>query len=445
MCNPTSACTTRPAIVFGVALTFAFLALASVANGTTYYVAKTGSNSNTCTQAQNPATAKLTINAGIACVSGGVTNAVDVGAGHTVIVKAGSYAEEMTYTVPGGTSWASPFTLKAETARAVTLYPTSGICDGGLACRIFALVAVSYVVIDGFVMNAGSVQNEAISLACTSYPTGCSHHIRIQNSEVFNPWGNCIGASGDFNEYINLTLHECGNRDVNYPSGHNAFYLSGNDNLVDGCHLYNNQGGGIMAWDVNVTPSRNVFRNNLVHDFTVLHAGNDSHVGIGLYRGTNNIAYNNIVYGIVNGPGISVDYGCTGCKVYNNTSYGNTGQNGSGVYVGSQTSGSVIRNNIAWGNAQAGIQNLGSNTTISNNLCPSGPTCAITQNPLFVDAAAKIFRLLPVSPALDTGVNLAPTVANDFDHSPRPKGCCYDIGAYEFNLLPAPPVNLRVQ
>ena len=38
--------------------------------GKTYYVAKTGSNSNSCTQAQNQSTPKLTISAGISCLQG---------------------------------------------------------------------------------------------------------------------------------------------------------------------------------------------------------------------------------------------------------------------------------------------------------------------------------------------------------------------------------------
>ena len=58
---------------------------------TTYHVAKTGSDSNTCVQAQSASTPKLTINAAIgSCVGRGVTD----GAGHTVEFHAGTYFED---------------------------------------------------------------------------------------------------------------------------------------------------------------------------------------------------------------------------------------------------------------------------------------------------------------------------------------------------------------
>ncbi len=51
-----------------------------VAHAATYYVSKAGSNSNSCAQAQSTSTSKLTINAGIGCLS----------AGDTLLVRAGT-------------------------------------------------------------------------------------------------------------------------------------------------------------------------------------------------------------------------------------------------------------------------------------------------------------------------------------------------------------------
>ena len=71
----------------------------------TYYTAKSGSNSNSCAQAQNVSTPKLTIGAGIGCLS----------SGETLIVKAGTYNESLDST-PSGTyllfhlRWFFPFT-----------------------------------------------------------------------------------------------------------------------------------------------------------------------------------------------------------------------------------------------------------------------------------------------------------------------------------------------
>ena len=54
-----------------------------IAHGSTYYVAKTGQDGNTCAQAQSRSTPKLTIKAGLACLAGG----------DTLIIKAGTYTE----------------------------------------------------------------------------------------------------------------------------------------------------------------------------------------------------------------------------------------------------------------------------------------------------------------------------------------------------------------
>ena len=69
---------------------------ATIANAATYYVAKNGNDGYTCSQAQNPATPKITLNTGISCLS----------SGDTLEVKAGTYdAPSDTVEPPSGTSW----------------------------------------------------------------------------------------------------------------------------------------------------------------------------------------------------------------------------------------------------------------------------------------------------------------------------------------------------
>ncbi len=73
------------ALLCGVILSIgAFNAQSSEA--ATYYVATTGSDSNTCMQAQGPSTPKRTINAALNCLG----TATGAGAGHTVQVAAGT-------------------------------------------------------------------------------------------------------------------------------------------------------------------------------------------------------------------------------------------------------------------------------------------------------------------------------------------------------------------
>src|SRR5215831_13853034 len=77
-----------------------------IAHGATYYVATTGSDSNSCRSAQSQSAPKLTINAGIGCLS----------AGDTLIVKQGIYNEVIDDTIPSG-SPGNPTIVKSEFAR----------------------------------------------------------------------------------------------------------------------------------------------------------------------------------------------------------------------------------------------------------------------------------------------------------------------------------------
>src|SRR5207244_12453501 len=111
---------------------------AQVGEAATYYVATTGSDSNTCVQVQSPSTPKQTINAALNCLG----TAAGAGAGHTVQVASGTYAETINNNLPGGTSWNTPFTLTAATSGTVTLQPPVGAGR----CMLIARVTGQYAV-----------------------------------------------------------------------------------------------------------------------------------------------------------------------------------------------------------------------------------------------------------------------------------------------------------
>src|SRR5437667_6769750 len=83
-----------------------------LAHGATYYVAKTGSDSNSCSRAQSQSTPKLTINAGAGCLN----------AGDTLIIKTGTYNEALLNVIPSGTA-GSPTTVKSEVQYGAVLQP----------------------------------------------------------------------------------------------------------------------------------------------------------------------------------------------------------------------------------------------------------------------------------------------------------------------------------
>src|SRR5262245_9930823 len=109
---------------FGMIRLF-FIALSLVvplsAYGATYYVAKTGSDSYNCMQAQSIQTSKVTIAAGLACMA----------AGDTLMIKSGTYNEFITYNqLVSGTSDSNRTIIKAYPGDTVTLRPTGGTVDG---------------------------------------------------------------------------------------------------------------------------------------------------------------------------------------------------------------------------------------------------------------------------------------------------------------------------
>src|SRR5262249_28927914 len=106
--------------------------------------------------------------------------------------------------------------------------------------------------------------------------------------------------------------------------------------------------------------------------------------------------------------------------IYNNTIYNNNGQ---GMDIGGGATNLVAKNNIFYNNSGGNITNNSGSKVLSNNL---------TTNPNFINSYIGDFHLQSGSSAKDAGANLAPTVVDDFSGVPRPQGCCYDIGAYEY-------------
>jgi hypothetical protein len=111
-----------------------------------------------------------------------------------------------------------------------------------------------------------------------------------------------------------------------------------------------------------------------------------------------------------------VNYGsASNTLVVNNTCVNTPGY---GIY--SAATNTQITNNLLVGTA--GIVNMGT-ASLQTNLTGG--------NPGFVNAAAKDFRILSGSSAIDAGTGVS-AVTTDSIGTPRPRGRAYDVGAFEY-------------
>jgi hypothetical protein len=400
------------------------------AAGTTYYVSKQGSDSNDCTTAQNPATAKLTIMDGLTCL----------GPGDTLNIRGGTYSDQIdanSQTIPSGTQ-SNPITIQGHAGETVIL----GALNLAVSSASPTLQYITWqnLIVDG----TGTTGPGGACVSLRSVGSSNVNHLIFQDMEIRNCYHNGVsifgdpntGVGADFNHLIRVSIHDTGLGDMAF-----AIYIGTNDNLIDSCTIYNANAGAIQ---INYSggpfaPSRNVVRNNLISNVGYGVSG-PSGVTRGLLtlgNGSDNVAYNNVIHdndfqaslGLYTVALLCSDG--TNNQFYNNTTYKNA--NG----IGDTTcSNSVYKNNILYLNSDQDIWTGGGTATFAGNLCTrSGTNCANVGDPQFINASGNDFHLSPSSPAINTGISLS-EVPCDFDGNARPSGGAYDIGAYEYGATP---------
>ena len=298
------------------------LASASFVNtgtGKTYYVAKTGSNSNTCTQAQNQSTPKQTVSAGVACMQ----------SGDRLEIKQGTY-EEIIPNPPSGTP-SNRTVIATFGTDTVTFTANSAwnFYSGGFSYVDFiggctsGLNRTCKMIFDGTGTDAfgGAVPNASPSFS----PSG-AHHIRLDGVRVTN-WGSVpsnISDNDAFVEIRNCRYDNNGKFLTAYSQAGYHFYIGGGNVLIENCEL--DHAGGYAIHQYTSDPSggnNNIYRNNLIHDNGITMSANSAD-GILLYsNSSSHKVYNNIIYNHARGDGIRV-VTCTNCAIYNNTVYNNS-------------------------------------------------------------------------------------------------------------------------
>lgn len=353
-----------------------------------YWVAKTGSDGNSCATAETEGTPKLTIGSGMGCLS----------PGETLTVKAGTYAEDFD-TIPNGTSWQDVVTVTAKAGDTVIIAPT------GSFPRCGTLTNKQYIEISGFECTVAGLY-DGFKL------DGTTHHVRLQDMEIHGSSqqglldgvaNNSPGVGGN-NEFLNLTIYDTGEDSLDH-----GIYITTQNNKVWDNIVYSVSGYSIQLWNGRADANNNDVRSNRLSDSTL-------RGGITV-NGSNNVIANNISWDHAS-VGIRIGAG-SGNKVYNNTLYSNTGD---GVFVSG--SNHEVKNNIIYLN---GSTIAGSGYTASNN---------VTTNPTFTDAPNDDFTFTSGSSACEAGTDLSPDVTDDIVDTARPQDTNYEAGAYEVAACP---------
>lgn len=401
-----------------------------IGEAATYYVGMNGSNSNSCTSARSQTSPKLTIAAGIACMTGG----------DTLTIGDGTYAEAIRNIIPSGSAGA-PTVVRAANNKQVILKPN----EPGKWYVLEITQSRSYITIDGIVFDA---QNVYCNPVYVSVPApGTAHHIILKNGDSRNATddGSHTGMAGiQIGGHENVAGHYS-NEVLNWDSYNNpsyGLYISGHDNIVNGNRLFDNAGFGLVIYTTSqIGVNNNVVTSNKIFGNSATHA--NSKGGVLLSSGSGNVFYNNLVYNNTYN-GIQLSNGADSTNVYNNTIYGNTGE-----CVSAQGSGLLVKNNICWANS---TNRIVGEATQTNNLCTT--QCAVSSDPRFVNAAAGDFRLSAGSPAVDAGTFLGDVTTDSLGllRLGTP-----DLGAFEYGAgqtstpppapptsLPPPPTSLRI-
>jgi parallel beta-helix repeat protein len=304
----------------------------------------------------------------------------------------------------------------------------------------------TWIIIDGLIVDGSNSGTNFVNNwgVCCHYTA----NILFKNGELRNAGGNGAEIFAESVTLRNMRVHNNGSNTTAGPP-HGIYIACHSGCVIEDSQIYNNDHYGIHLYDSGATNvSGNIFRRNRIYGNGKTPLGINTYgYGIILSSGSNNEAYNNVIYdnGVtaVDSGGIQVAYSCNGCKVYNNTIYGNA--IGINIY-GSASSTSII-NNIVFGNTTGSPITDAGGSSQSYNYCNSSctGTGAINSasNP-FVSSGTGNFLLAAGSTAINTGTNLGSTYSPDIAKVARPTSGPWEIGAYEYGVVTPPPVNQLV-
>ena len=266
-------------------------------------------------------------------------------AGDTLFLRGGVYNDTIQIgnnSNPSGSSWNNPTTITSYQGERAILRPSGPQSVLNIAATTVQPV-IEYIIIDGLTLDGSNLGNgndhKIAGIAGEGGTPYRANHIRITNSELVNaPDGYFVFVSANDVQFINNKLHDSYAFNTSYLGGGTGcnqsicwgypFYWAASGGLIEGNEIYNFPSFGIHMYCGSCSPSNNIIRNNIIHNFSTTYwptpppgaigSGDPRGAGIIVY-GSNNSVYNNTVY---NGSyGITVSQSATNAQVYNNNVY----------------------------------------------------------------------------------------------------------------------------
>jgi hypothetical protein len=432
---------------------------AMASNGTDYYVAPTGNDSNPGTESQPWQTIQKAANTLVA--------------GDTVYIRAGTYEEQV---IPANSGSADNYiTYAAYPGETVTIDGNS-ITLPKYETGLFVVEDTNYIKVSGLsIVNAGPNDNNA------GIYVDNAHNIVIENNYTYNTVSSGIGVWDGSNIIIDgnevrLACNDGEQEDITV-SGTDTFEIKNNHVHEGGPGTNGGEGitvkGGatngkiyknhvhdltrgertciyIDAWGTTATSNIEIYQNVLHNSGAGISLASEDGGLVRNIKIYNNIVYDNQTNGLEIGdwgkllirvrPVESIMF--TNNTVYNN---GSSGWGGGFYNENPDVKNIVVRNNIFSQNRTSQIANESTvSLTVDHNLIDGtqeytyaiSGTDYVIGDSFFVNASGADFHLQANSPAIDNGsADGAPN--DDFDGNSRPQDgdgnstAIYDIGTYE--------------
>lgn len=398
-------------LVFAIASTL--IPYSAWAAGTVRYVATTGSDATSCTNAQNIGTPKLTITSAIACMA----------AGDITYVRTGTYTETIGAIIPAGVSNSVRTVISAYNDESVTVNLGGG--THGIYIRNKDNITLHGIDWDrganaptsnGNTSNAIKLES-GVDNFTISGPTPVAGVYKCKVRGGGHDGLNVQGVNS------NILLENCeitgnGVNELTAPYAHGAYFqrvtgltITGNYFHTNGCYQMQ-----VYPYTQNAVISGNHFKGNPTTSpcASTVNLANSGHIF------ERNVLEREVPTG---GFGLRLQYGTGGTPsnmiVRHNTIVGNWN---ACIYIASNGNANTIQNNILNG-CTTKIDNLGTNTVLVDNLTTGTASDLFTS----VSAGAYNLTLKAGSVAIDGGTNIGLAYNNTFP----------DQGAYEVPVFSA--------